>query len=115
MANNIIDVWAQRPMQQFQEGVPEVEPLLVQSSSPVKEWLKNTKNGRVSADFIINQMDEAGIDKIMLCAWNRPNKTIISNDDILEYVEKYPKRIYGVCSVDLTNPMLAVQTIDKYV
>jgi len=30
-------------------------------------------------------------------------------------LKKYPKRIYGVCSVDLTNPMLAVQTIEKYV
>ena len=35
--------------------------------------------------FLVQQMDEAGIDQIMLCAWNRPNQTIVSNDDIVKY------------------------------
>lgn len=60
-------------------------------------------------------MDKAGVDQICLAAWYRPSGPIFSNAEVAEYTRAYPKRIYGLVSVNLLNPISAVAEIDYFV
>ena len=50
-------------------------------------------------------MDQAGISKICLSAWYRPGKVIFSNEQVNLFVKAYPDRIFGICGVDLLDPL----------
>ena len=110
---DIVDVWAQPPLMNFKD-LPEVDPLFRKSKSPVYEWNK-IYNGPPPISVTVDGMDKAGVDKLMLCAWNRPGKVLISNDDILKYTQAYPDRFTGIVSVDILNPVKACHDIDYYV
>jgi uncharacterized protein len=60
-------------------------------------------------------MDAGGVDQICLAAWYRPGETIFSNAEIAEYTRAYPNRIYGLASVDLSDPVAACKELDHYV
>lgn len=60
-------------------------------------------------------MDAAGIDQICLSAWHRPGCTIFSNAEVAEYTRAYPTRIFGLASVNLDDPVHAVQELTHYV
>ena len=110
---DIVDVWAQLPLIDFKD-LPEVDPLFRKSKSPVYEWNKTYK-GPPPISVTVDGMDAAGVDKLMLCGWNRPGKVLISNEQILEYTTAYPDRFTGIVSVDILNPVKASQDIDYYV
>ena len=78
------------------------------------EWIEQYPND-IPISVTVDGMNEAGIDKLMLCAWNRPNKVLISNDEIVKYTQAYSDRFIGIVSVDLLNPVKACQDIDYYV
>ena len=61
---------------------------------------------------VIEQMNEANVDKLMLCGWHRPNKVLIPNDIIAKYVAHDPNRFKGIVSIDLKNPLKALDEID---
>ena len=111
---DIVDVWAQPPLLNLYEDIPEVDPLFRKSRSPVYKWYKEYPKG-IPLSVTVDEMDKGGIDKVMLCGWNRPNKVLISNESILKYTTKWPDRFTGIVSVDLTNPVKACQDIDYYV
>lgn len=115
-AAQIVDVWAQPPLMK-KNDLPEVRPLFKASSSPVLEWERKKLSYEEIADpsFMVSQMDTAGIDHALLCAWNRPQKVLISNDQILQYMKQYPNRFSGVVSIDLHNPVQACKDIEYYV
>ena len=50
-------------------------------------------------------MDKGSVNKVLLSSWHRPGKVVISNDTIKGYVDAYPDRFGGICSVDLANPV----------
>eukprot|EP01084_Bolivina_argentea_P169088 293143_1 len=114
MPRDIIDVWAQPPVNSLLENLPEVEQLFRKSKSPVFKWRKQY-NGDPPISVTVNEMNEGGVDKLMLCGWNRPNKVLISNETILKYTQSYPDRFIGIVSVDLTSPAKACKDIDYYV
>ena len=67
----IIDVWAQPVLK---EGfLPEVVRLFEQSGSA------HLLGQDLSAVQLVDMMDTAGIDRVMLCAWHRPGKWVISS------------------------------------
>ena len=115
----IIDGWAQPYRKSWMDNLPEVHELFEKSKSPASEIINKfyTKTGEdPPASFIVEEMDKNNVDKLMLCSWQRPNgKKLVTNEEILkDYVFKYPTRFIGICSVNLNDPMSAVNEIEKY-
>ena len=103
----IIDAWAQHPT-------------LRHSRSPIfdslRRWTKSdvpTEELPVSAT--IASMNDAGVAKSFICAWQAPGKNLISNDEVAGFVAEYPDRLVGVGSVDISKPMEAVREIRRCV
>ena len=104
---SIIDAWTQ-PIRK--DGiVPEVARLFQQSGSA--HWLGTD----LPAEQMVQMMDEAGIERIMLCAWTRPGQTVISNETIAEMVRQFPQRFVGVADVNLEQPVAAVRELRRAV
>jgi hypothetical protein len=111
MANSsnrqIIDAWAQ-PV--FKEGsLPEAVRLFELSGSA------HLLGQDLSAAQLVEMMDEAGVDRVLLCAWHRPGSWIIRNDTIAEFVHQFPKRFIGVAAVNLEKPVEAVREFQRAV
>jgi uncharacterized protein len=103
----IIDAWAQ-PVPK--EGVlPEVVRLLQQSGSA------HLLGKDLTAEQFIQMMDEAGVGRVMLSAWHRPGKWVISNDTVAAMVGQYPQRLCGVAAVNLEKPVEAVHELERAV
>lgn len=108
LSGKIIDAWAQPGQLHLIEHVPEVKRLLHASKSPLL-------NGSFGPDETVAAMDRAGIGAMMLCAWCRPGKWVFTNDDVAEFTRRYPKRFYGVATVDLQHPVQAVKELERAV
>ncbi len=103
----IIDAWAQ-PV--FKQGaVPEVARLLKQSGSA------HLLGKDLSAEQMVALMDEGGVDRVMLAAWCRPGKWVITNDQVAAFVRAFPERFVGVAAVDLEKPLDAVRELERAV
>ncbi|WP_299948392.1 amidohydrolase family protein [uncultured Microbulbifer sp.] len=103
----IIDAWAQHPT-------------LRHINDPVFDSLKRwTKVGNLTeelpVELTIGQMDAAGIRKSLICAWEAPGKSMISNDEVASVVNSAPDRFVGIGSVDISHPMKAVREIHRCV
>lgn len=105
-----IDAWCQMAVPNFLRLVPEVKRLLVQSKSP----LAALENG-LTAEQAIQLMDKAGVDKLCLSAWYRPDCVVISNEMIFEWTKKYPERFIGIGGVDLLRPRSACLELERAV
>ena len=104
-----IDAWAQPAVAIQGGGVPEVAALFKKSGS-----LGLLEKG-VSVDEMVALMDEAGVDKLLLCGWCRPGKWLTTNDTVAEMCAAHPERLMGVATVDLEKPMEAVRELDRAV
>lgn len=104
---SIIDAWAQPVLK---AGFPpEAIRLFEQSGSA--QWI-----GRdLSAEQLVQLMDEAGVQRVMLSAWHRPGQSLISNDTVAAIVREYPDRLVGVAAVDLEKPVQAVHELRRAV
>jgi hypothetical protein len=106
-SGQIIDAWAQ-PI--FKDGsMPEVVRLLQQSGSA------HLLGQDLSAAQLVEMMDKAGVDRVILCAWHRPGKWVISNDTIAEFIRQFPQRFVGVAAVNLEKPVAAVHELERAV
>ena len=103
-----IDAWGQPGLRQLLERVPEIQRLLQQSHSPVL-------SESLDPDAMVAAMDEAGIEVMMLCAWCRPDRWVITNDEVAEFTRRHPTRFYGVATVDLSRPVDAVRELHRAV
>src|SRR5713226_248067 len=87
-SRQIIDAWAQPVLK---HGLlPEVVRLFEQSGST------HLLGQDLSAAQLVEMMDKAGVDRVMLCAWHRPGTWVIRNDTIAEFVRQFPQRFFGV-------------------
>ncbi len=105
-----IDAWAQPAMTQIFERVPEVARLFAQSGVPPEMVASG-----LTPDDVVQLMDLADVDRLMLCAWCRPGRWIVTNDEIAEWVARHPTRFVGVATVDLEKPTAAVKELDRAV
>ena len=77
-SGQIIDAWAQPVLK---EGLlPEVVRLFQQSGSA------HMLGKDLTAEQFVQLMDEAGVGRVMLSAWHRPGKWVISNDTVVAMV-----------------------------
>ena len=103
----IIDAWAQPVLK---DGfIPEVVRLFQQSGSA------HLLDQNLSPAQLVEMMDNAGIDRVMLCAWHRPGTWVISNDTIARFVRQFPQRFVGVAAVNLEKPVEAVRELKRAV
>ena len=103
----IIDAWAQPVLK---DGfLPEVVRLFQQSGSA------HLLGRDLSAEQLVQLMDKAGVDRVMLSAWHRPGKWVVSNDTIATFVRQFPERFVGVAAVNLEKPIEAVHELERAV
>lgn len=104
-----IDAWAQPANGCLRERMPEVARLFEKSGSG------HLLDQALSPSETVDHMDEAGVEKLMLAAWCRPEGWVTSNDQISEYTRAYPDRFIGVATVDLSKPVAAVRELERAV
>src|SRR5262245_4932881 len=104
----IIDAWAQ-PGFNARESLPELVRLFEQSGTAAMLDRPRTPGE------VVALMDKAGVAKLMLCAWARPGRWVLTNDDIAVFTRAHPDRFIGVASVDLRYPMDAVRELERAV
>ena len=102
---NVIDVWAQHPTPRFL-AQPFFESL--------RRWTRDTLS-EVPLERTVQLMESAGVDKALLSAWHGPDGALISNEEVLDAVQKHPNLFAGIASVDLRRPVDAVKTLREYV
>jgi uncharacterized protein len=105
----VIDAWAQPLFGRARQDLPEAVRLLEKSGTA--QFL----DSKLSPADIVAAMDAAGIQRLMLSAWCRPGKWIITNDEVSAHVEAFPDRFSGVAAVDLANPVAAVRELERAV
>jgi predicted TIM-barrel fold metal-dependent hydrolase len=102
-----IDVWMQHPTPRF---------LSQDMFASLQRWTGGaipTEAPPVS--FTIAAMDEAGIDAGLLSAWHGPQGSLISNDEVAQWVAEHPDRLGGLAGVDLRRPVEAVRELRRCV
>jgi uncharacterized protein len=98
----IIDAWAQHPTPRHLAH-PMFESL--------RRWTRGG-SGRAAAGpetqwpvaTTVAAMDEAGVSRSLICAWEGPRGSLISNDEVAAFVRAAPRRLVGVGSVDISRP-----------
>jgi len=103
---HVIDVWAQHPTEYFLSQ-PYFDSL--------KKWIGKDNIKAIPLEFTAQLMKAAGVEKAMISAWYAPEGALISNDEVLEAINKYPILFVGMVSADIRNPVEAVRTVRKYV
>ncbi len=104
-SRQIIDAWAQPVLKG--SLLPEVVQVFEKSGSA------HLLGQDLSAAQLVELMDQAGVDRVMLCAWHRPGTWVISNDTIAEFVRQFPQRFVGDVSswVFLSAPRQVIQVL----
>ncbi len=103
----IIDVWGQHPTLRHSQD-PIFDSLRRWTGQPVPEQA-------LPVSLTIAQMDEAGVDKMLISAWQAPRIDLITNEEVAGFVNEAPDRLVGIGSVDISKPMLAVAEIRRCV
>ncbi|HKX32194.1 MAG TPA: amidohydrolase family protein [Blastocatellia bacterium] len=104
-----IDAWAQPATAKIARLLPEVVRLFQQSGSA------QLLESGVTTEQIIEAMDRAGVQRLMLSAWHRPGQWVYHNDEVAAMVEQYPDRFTGVAAVNLEKPLAAVRELERAV
>ncbi len=104
-----IDAWAQPANGRARALLPEVSRLFEKSGSA------HLLDQALSIEQTVELMDQAGVEKLMLSAWCRPEGWVFSNDEIAAYTRAFPERFVGVATVDLSRPMAAVAELERAV
>ncbi|TGK04966.1 amidohydrolase [Leptospira semungkisensis] len=103
----IIDAWAQPSLLSMFEKLPEILSLFKRSGSG------GYAKKNLGPDEIVELMDRAGVEKLLLRAWCRPGQWVCTNEQIYEYTKKYPDRFVGIAGVNLEKPVEAVRELKK--
>ena len=104
-----IDAWAQPASGRTRELMPEVARLFEKSGSG------HLLDQRLTPEQTVAEMDKAGVDKLMLAAWCRPEHWVCTNDEVAEFTRAFPERFVGVATVDLSKPVAAVRELERAV
>jgi len=85
----------------------------------LRRWTRGETAGLAQAptewpvSVTLASMDEAGITKSLICAWEGPKGSLISNDEVAGFIRQAPDRLAGVGSVDISRPRDAVREIRR--
>lgn len=103
----IIDAWGQHPtLRHGQDAIFD----------SLRRWTKQpAPRSEIPVATTVAMMDEAGVDRMLISAWQAPGRNMISNDEVASFVAEAPERLVGVGSVDISKPMEAVREIRRCV
>jgi len=103
----IIDAWGQHPtLRHAQDPIFDSLRRWTKTAAPTEE---------LPVAMTIAMMDDAGVDQMLISAWQAPNKDMITNEEVASFVKQAPNRLIGVGSVDISHPMKAVAEIRRCV
>ncbi len=113
----IIDAWAQHPTRRHL-----AHPMF----DSLRRWTRGEATSRAAAgaadeggewplSITLASMDEAGIARSLVSAWEGPRGSLISNDEVAGFVRDAPERLVGVGSVDISRPREAMREIRRCV
>lgn len=103
----VVDAWMQHPTPRL-----AAEPVF----ESLRRWVPHTRlSDDVPLEDTIAAMDAGGVRVGLVCAWWGPRGPLIDNDEVASFVRRYPDRLVGVASVDLTQPMAAVRELRRAV
>lgn len=103
----IIDAWGQHATLRHSQDA------MVDS---LRRWNKvsaPTEQAPVASTLL--QMDAGGIHTMLISAWYAPRNTMISNDEVAEFVDESNGRFIGVGGADIAKPMEAVREVRRCV
>ncbi len=103
----IIDAWGQHPT-------------LRHIQSPIFDSLRRWTGQEAPSEELpvaltLAMMDQGGVDRMLISAWQAPGKDLISNEEVAGFVAEAPERLVGVGSVDISRPMEAVAEVRRCV
>ena len=103
----IIDAWAQHPTLRHM-----TDPIF----DSLRKWTKeDAPKEEAPVEMTIGSMDAANVSKSLISAWVAPGKVMISNDEVAGFVAKFPERLIGVGSVDISKPVQAIAEVKRCV
>ncbi len=108
----IIDAWSQHPTARHLDH-PMFESL--------RRWTRRDSSALSAAkaewpvSVTLAAMDQAGVTRSLICAWEGPRGSLISNDEVAGFVGEAPDRFVGVGSVDISRPRDAVREVRRCV
>ncbi len=103
----IIDAWGQHPTLRHSQS-PIFESL--------RQWTKQpAPTEPLPVELTVALMDQGGVDKMLISAWQAPGRDLITNAEVADFVNQAPDRLVGVGSVDISKPMRAVSEIQRCV
>ncbi|MGC6471274.1 MAG: amidohydrolase family protein [Parvibaculales bacterium] len=101
----IIDVWGQHPTLRFVQD-PVFDSLY--------RWNREARpDAAPDVSMTLALMDAAGVDQMLISAWQAPHRDMITNDEVADFVAQSGGRFVGVGSVDISSPMTAVAEIRR--
>ncbi|MAF66309.1 MAG: amidohydrolase [Planctomycetes bacterium] len=107
MTRTIIDAWIQHPTPRML-----AEPMF----DSLRRWTKAAGAIEdVPIERTLGVLDQAGIDRALICAWSSPRGALITNDEVAAFVAADPDRLIGVASVELHRPMEGVRELRRCV
>ena len=102
-----VDVWMQHPTPRM---------LSHEAFETVLRWTgQQAPTEDVPISATIEAMDAGGVDFGLIAAWESPEGTLISNDDVAGWVAAHPDRLGGLAAVDLRKPVAAVRELRRCV
>ena len=101
-----VDAWIQHPTPRLL-----ADPML----APLLRWTSKDTLPSLPHAFTLAALDQAKLDHAIASAWYGPMGPLISNDDVLELCALAPRRLTGLCGVDLRKPMAALAELDRCV
>ena len=103
----IIDAWGQHPTLRHSQ-----DPIF----DSLRRWTgQEAPQQELPLELTLSLMDEAGVDKMLISAWQAPRTDLITNEEVAAFVAAAPERFVGVGSVDISRPMEAVREIRRCV
>ncbi len=105
----IVDAWVQHPSAAFLRH--EMFRSLMRWRGLEPEALPDA----IPAEFTVEALDAAKVDRALVSAWWAPEGPLLSNDEVAALVARWPDRLTGVASVDLSRPMHAVRELRRCV
>ncbi len=80
----------------------------------LRRWNRDdTPAQELPLEVTIETMNQAGVSRSLISAWEAPGKSMICNDEVAQYCRSYPDRFIGVGSVDISKPMKAIAEIKR--
>lgn len=102
----IVDAWIQHPTPTWAR-----EPMF----ASIRKWMGIDEIPEVPIELTAQLLGAAGVDRALICAWEGPQGTLISNDQVAAWVQAHPELLVGIAAVDIRRPMQAVRELRRAV